>query len=74
MLFHRSQIVSDIERAGEPGEITAVEADGLMVATDPGVIRVTELQAEGRQPLPAGAFARGSRLQAGARFESLSET
>ena len=74
VLFHRSQIVSDIERAGEPGEITAVEADGLVVATDPGVIRVTELQAEGRQPLPAGAFARGSRLQTGARFESLSET
>ena len=74
VLFHQSQIISDIERAGEPGEITAIEADGLVVATGPGVIRITELQAEGRQPLPASAFARGSRLAAGARFESLSET
>jgi methionyl-tRNA formyltransferase len=74
VLFHRSHIVSDIERAGEPGEITAVDADGLVVATQPGVIRVLEIQAEGKQPVSAAAFARGSRLDAGARFESLSET
>jgi methionyl-tRNA formyltransferase len=73
VLFHRSQIVSDIEQAGEPGQISRIDAEGLLVATQPGVIRITELQAEGRQVLPAVAFARGSRLQSGARFETLSD-
>ncbi|HEY7473891.1 MAG TPA: methionyl-tRNA formyltransferase [Vicinamibacterales bacterium] len=74
VMFHRSHIISDIERDGEPGEITAVDAEGLVVATQPGVIRVLELQAEGKQPVPAAAFARGFHLTAGARFESLTET
>ncbi len=71
VLFHRSQIVSDIMDAGEPGTVKAIEPDGLVVATGPGAVRILELQAEGRQPLRAGAFAKGSRITTGVRFDPL---
>ena len=71
VLFHRSQIVSDILDAGSPGSITAIEPDGIVVATRPGAVRILELQAEGRQPLPAVAFAQGARLAPGTQFHPL---
>jgi methionyl-tRNA formyltransferase len=74
VMFHRSQVVSDIIEAGEPGIISAIETDGFVVATRPGAIRILELQAEGRQPLRAPEFVRGSRLTAGLRFEPLPVT
>ena len=74
VMFHRSQIVSDIMEAGEPGTISAIEPEGFVIATRPGAIRILELQAEGRQPLSAAEFIRGSRLTTGLRFEPLPVT
>jgi methionyl-tRNA formyltransferase len=74
VMFHRSRVVSDIMEAGEPGTISAIEADGFVVATRPGALRILEIQAEGRQPLRAPEFVRGSRLTAGLRFDPLPVT
>ena len=74
VMFHRSQVVSDIIEAGEPGTISAIGTDAFVVATRPGAVRILELQAEGRQPLRAPEFVRGSRLTAGLRFEPLPVT
>jgi methionyl-tRNA formyltransferase len=71
VLFHRSQIVSDILDAGSPGTVSAIEPDGIVVATRPGAVRILELQAEGRQPLAAAAFVPGARLVPGSRFHPL---
>jgi methionyl-tRNA formyltransferase len=53
---------------GEPGEILAVDRDGLWVACGEGVLRVTELQREGGRRLTAGNFAASGNLRPGARF------
>jgi methionyl-tRNA formyltransferase len=74
VMFHRSQVVSDIAEAGEPGSIAEIEAEGFVVATRPGAVRILELQAEGRQPLRSAEFIRGSRLRTGLRFEPLPVT
>ena len=53
------------EGAGAPGETLD---DELAVACGQGAIRLTELQREGRGPLPAEAFLRGFPVPRGARL------
>ena len=53
------------EGAGAPGE--ALD-DRLTIACGEGAIRLTELQREGRGPLPAEAFLRGLPVPRGARL------
>ncbi len=49
-----------------PGKvISATAADGLRVATGDGILRIEELQAEGRKPLAAADFLLGSTIKAG---------
>ena len=54
--------------AGEPGELLAVEAAGLLVATGRDALQLIEVQPAGKKPMPAAAFARGTRLQTGDRL------
>jgi methionyl-tRNA formyltransferase len=70
----RSQVASTSPGETEPGHIAALDADGIVVGTDPGAVRITSLQAEGRQALPAREFLRGARLAAGDRFDPLPVT
>lgn len=70
----RSQVASTSPGETEPGHIVALDADGIVVGTDPGAVRITSLQAEGRQALPAREFLRGARLAAGDRFDPLPVT
>jgi methionyl-tRNA formyltransferase len=53
------------EGAGPPGTLLALEAEGLVVATGQGAIRLLEVQPEGKRPMPALDWARGSRLMVG---------
>lgn len=54
------------EGAGEPGRILAVEPDGaVLVQCRVGVVRVREVQPEGKKRLPAADFINGLRLKAG---------
>lgn len=56
--------------AGAPaGAVVGANADGIDVACGDGsLLRVLEIQAEGRRPMPARDFIAGHRLDAGTRF------
>ena len=51
--------------APEPGEIIRVEKDAVTVAAGEGVLRILELQLEGRKRMTARDFLRGVRMQPG---------
>ena len=56
--------------AGRPGEVTAVDDAGVMIAATGGHIQVTRVRPEGGQKVNAGAFAKSSGLRPGARLGS----
>lgn len=53
------------EGSGQPGTLLALQAQGLVVAAGTGAIRLLEVQPEGKRPMPALDWARGSRLTVG---------
>jgi methionyl-tRNA formyltransferase len=54
---------------GAPGEVAAVDRDGIIVGCAEGTrLRLLEVQAESRKAMAASAFAAGARLTPGARF------
>jgi methionyl-tRNA formyltransferase len=55
-------------KVAAPGEIIAVESDGILVATGHGLLKLTELQKPGGKRLPATAFLKGFELNIGDRF------
>jgi methionyl-tRNA formyltransferase len=55
---------------GEPGTIVDAKGDRLAVATGDGVLRILEIQPEGKRALSARDFLAGHRLDAGARFRA----
>ncbi|MDE2291620.1 MAG: methionyl-tRNA formyltransferase [Elusimicrobia bacterium] len=55
--------------AGAPGVLVAVEPDGsVLIQCRVGVLRVREVQPEGKKKLPAADFINGLRLKAGQRL------
>ena len=60
------------EPEGMPGVIEAVCKDRLHVATGKGLLAILRLQLPGKKALDAGAFLRGTPVEAGERFEELS--
>jgi methionyl-tRNA formyltransferase len=74
--FHEGRLVKvlRVREAGpgagaEPGTVTAVEADGVIVACGAGgAVRLLEVQPESRRAMPASAWAAGARLRPGARL------
>ena len=65
----RSEVQPDLPGArSAPGTILDAHADQLRVQTGVGVLRVLELQREGRRPLTAREYLAGRRMQPGAMF------
>jgi methionyl-tRNA formyltransferase len=56
---------ADGAAGGAPGEVLAVGADGIRVATCAGVLVLTELQRAGGKRLPAAEFLRGFPMEPG---------
>jgi methionyl-tRNA formyltransferase len=54
--------------AAPPGVVIAAGADGILVATAAGALRLVAVQPEGRQAMPAAAFCCGYRAGPGDRF------
>lgn len=52
-----------------PGTICAVGEDFLEVVTGKGVLRIKEVQLEGKKSMNAEAFLKGNKLQVGEKFE-----
>jgi len=63
----RRPVAPDDDRLA-PGTVLAAGAGGIDVATGHGVLAITELQREGRRPMPAAEFLAGHRLTPGERF------
>jgi methionyl-tRNA formyltransferase len=69
--FVRSEVASTEPAGTTPGAIVSVRADALDVAASPGVVRITELQPEGRRAMPVRAFLGGRAVSTGDRFDAL---
>jgi methionyl-tRNA formyltransferase len=54
---------------GAPGEVVAVDADGILVACGARAVRLTALQRAGGRRLPAAEFLRGCGIAPGDRLE-----
>ncbi len=52
----------------QPGEVLAVDRDGILVAAGRGKLRLLEVQPEGGRRMSGADFARGRRLEAGTSF------
>lgn len=52
----------------QPGEVLAVDRDGILVATGRGRLRLLEVQPEGGRRMSGADFSRGRRLEAGTSF------
>jgi methionyl-tRNA formyltransferase len=48
-----------------PGTVVQSNDNGVLVATADGLVRLVEVQSEGRPRLAAGEWARGARLEPG---------
>jgi methionyl-tRNA formyltransferase len=51
-----------------PGEVTAIDDEGMMIAAPGGQIQVTRVRPDGGQKVAAGAFAKSAGLLPGARL------
>jgi len=51
-----------------PGRIVAVEKNKLLIATGDGLLMPTELQTEGKKPLPISEWLKGTQPQVGEQF------
>lgn len=60
--------VRETSDTGAPGTITAVTADGLLVACGGGHLLVSEVQPANKRRMPAPDFAQGYRVREGQRF------
>jgi methionyl-tRNA formyltransferase len=56
-------------KLGEPGEVIGVGANGVTVAAGAGSVRLIELQPESRKRMSAADYARGAKMNQGARLD-----
>jgi methionyl-tRNA formyltransferase len=71
VILRRSTVeASDVDRVllDPPGKILEADADRLTVATGSGVLRIVEIQPEGKRPMGVREFLAGHRLTPGERF------
>ncbi len=72
--FWRAQALPPHSRAAQPGEVIAVSAEGVDIATASGVLRATRLQKAGGKPLEAADFLHGFALHPGQIFAAANDT
>ena len=60
--------VSPADGQGEPGTVLALDEAGVTVACGSGAVCLREVQAEGKRRMSAAEWARGIRLETGARI------
>jgi methionyl-tRNA formyltransferase len=62
------QNLAEASHGGEPGEVSLVTKDSLVVRTGNGWISVQEIQQEGRKRMGIAEFLRGFQVKAGETF------
>ncbi len=68
-LLLRSAVHQTDPPAGVPGTVLSAGPEGLVVAAQPGAVRITELQPEGRRPMNARDFLNGTHVRPGDTVE-----
>ena len=58
----QAQVLTETAVGAEPGTVIGESAEGIDVATGEGVLRITELQAEGKRRMPAADFLNAGSL------------
>ena len=71
--LHRDQVKMfgarlELNASGQPGEVLAVDDDGVVIACGSGAVKVVEFQRAGGRRLPFAEFLRGVDASVGARF------
>ncbi len=67
---HRAQFSTLDPEAAVPGQVTALDPEGILVACADGTIELQELQESGRKRVDARAFISGRGIQVGDRFSN----
>ena len=70
LILLRSAVLDESSGASH-GTIVAARGDQLVVATGDGVLRILELQAEGKKPMRARDFLAGHAIPAGSRLSAV---
>jgi methionyl-tRNA formyltransferase len=64
-IFKAKAVGNDSKKPGLPGEIVAIQKDGLFVSAKTGNVQILELQLEGKRRMDIGAFIRGYSFSKG---------
>ncbi|MGQ9454444.1 MAG: methionyl-tRNA formyltransferase [Armatimonadota bacterium] len=65
----RARVESESGEGTVPGEVVAIDRDGIVVAAGRGLVRLIEVQPESRRRMSAVEYATGARLKVGDRFD-----
>lgn len=60
--------VEERDSKNEPGTVVCVSKDGFGVQTGKGILKIRELQLEGKKRMDAGAFLRGYQMEEGMKL------
>jgi methionyl-tRNA formyltransferase len=71
VLLIQSDLATSSSEPAPPGTITGVDEGTLVVATQPGAIRLVRIQPEGKPPMSVHDFLNGHPVRPGDRFEPL---
>ena len=61
----KARVVEEKQEKGRPGEVVQVEKEAFFVQTGEGILKIEELQMEGKKRMDTGAFLRGFQLTCG---------
>ena len=61
----KARVVEEKQEKGRPGEVVQVEKAAFFVQTGEGILKIEELQMEGKKRMDTGAFLRGFQLTCG---------
>jgi methionyl-tRNA formyltransferase len=70
--IYRTSLISSVSGASEKkeaGHVVHVGGEDFIVQTGDGIVKLLELQQEGKKRLPVGEFLRGYAVRAGDKFE-----
>jgi len=70
---HVTRVVERDGVHGEPGTVIRADASGIVVACQKGLVRIDELQAEGKKKMMAGVYLAGHPIKSGERFVAQAE-
>ena len=61
----KTRVEDGQDKKGEPGQIIQVEKDAFYVQTGDGILKIEELQLEGKKRMDTGSFLRGFQIRPG---------